>query len=117
MKKFAFLLSLLALAACATPETRVRNSLLKAGLSEPMAVCMAGRMVDRLSLAQLRRLSSLSSIKERTMQDMTIDEFIYRIRALHDPEILEVVASSRSEERRVGNECVSKCRSRGSPYS
>src|SRR3546814_18017798 len=90
MKKFAFLLSLLALAACATPETRVRNSLLKAGLSEPMAACMAGRMVDRLSLAQLRRLSSLSSIKERTMQDMTIDEFIYRIRALHDPEILEV---------------------------
>src|SRR3546814_11336128 len=72
----------------------VRNSLLKAGLYEPMAVCMAGRMVDRLSLAQLRRLSSLSSIKERTMQDMTIDEFIYRIRALHDPEILEVVASS-----------------------
>src|SRR3546814_8613048 len=94
MKKFAFLLSLLALAACATPETRVRNSLLKAGLSEPMAACMAGRMVDRLSLAQPRRLSSLSSIKERTMQDMTIDEFIYRIRALHDPEILEVVASS-----------------------
>src|SRR3546814_15840425 len=107
MKKFAFLLSLLALAACATPETRVRNSLLKAGLSEPMAACMAGRMVDRLSLAQLRRLSSLSSIKERTMQDMTIDEFIYRIRALHDPE--------RSEERRVGKEGVSTCRSRWSP--
>src|SRR3546814_1136102 len=82
---------------CATPETRVRNSLLKAGLSEPMAACMAGRMVDRLSLAQLRRLSSLSSIKERTMQDMTIDEFIYRIRALHDPEILEVVEIGRAQ--------------------
>src|SRR3546814_13120901 len=79
------------------------NSLLKAGLSEPMAACMAGRMVDRLSLAQLRRLSSLSSIKERTMQDMTIDEFIYRIRALHDPEILEVVASSDRKSTRLNS--------------
>src|SRR3546814_13420232 len=94
MKKCAFLVSLLAWAACANPETRVRNCLLKAGLSEPMAVCMAGRMVDRLSLAQLRRLSSLSSIKERTMQDMTIDESISRLCALLDPEILNVVASS-----------------------
>src|SRR3546814_19375228 len=28
----------------------------------------------------------------------------------------KIAASSRSEERRVGKECVSTCRSRGSPY-
>src|SRR3546814_8424607 len=29
---------------------------------------------------------------------------------------LAILALQRSEERRVGKECVSKCRSRGSPY-
>lgn len=95
MKKLILLLPLLGLAACSTPpETRVRNSLMKAGLSPPMASCMAERMVDRLSLTQLRRLSSLSSLKERDVRGMTIDEFIYRTRALQDPEILQVVTSS-----------------------
>lgn len=94
MKKLAILLPLMALAACTTPETRVRNSLVKAGLSAPMASCMADRMVNRLSLVQLRRLSSLSSLKERDVRGMTIDEFIHRTRALQDPEILEVVTSS-----------------------
>lgn len=94
MKKLLFLLPLLGLAACSTPEMKVRNSLMKAGLSAPMASCMAERMVDRLSMAQLRRLSSLSSLKERDVRDMTIDEFIYRSRALQDPEILRVVTSS-----------------------
>lgn len=95
MKKTALLLPLAALAACTTsPETKVRNSLIDAGLSPPMAACMAERMVDRLSLAQLRRISSLSQIKESHLRDMTVDEFIYRTRALQDPEIVSVVSSS-----------------------
>jgi predicted Zn-dependent protease len=94
VKKLVILLPVIALAACATPETKVRNSLMKAGLSAPMASCMADRMVDRLSLTQLRRLSSLSSLKEREVGAMTIDELIYRTRALQDPEILRVVTSS-----------------------
>ena len=96
MKKLILLIPAIALAGCATvsPEAKVRNSLLKAGLSEPMAYCMAERMVDRLSLVQLRRLSSLSSLKDGNLRAMTIDEFIYRTRALQDPEILSVVTSS-----------------------
>ena len=39
----------LALAGCATPETRIRTALTEAGLSKPVASCMADRMVDRLS--------------------------------------------------------------------
>src|SRR3546814_18926548 len=35
---------------------------------------------------------------------------------LHRPEIFVLVAAIRSEERRVGKECVSTCRSRWSPY-
>lgn len=94
MKTLYLLPALLAVAACTTPEAKVRNSLMNAGLSAPMASCMAERMVDRLSLMQLRRLSSLSSLKERDVRDMTIDEFIRRTRALQDPEILQVVTSS-----------------------
>src|SRR3546814_12922690 len=33
-----------------------------------------------------------------------------------DHDVLDTWFSSRSEERRVGKECVSTCRSRGSPY-
>src|SRR3546814_14032744 len=31
-------------------------------------------------------------------------------------DLLEKIATARSDERRVGKECVSTCRSRGSPY-
>lgn len=94
MYRLTLLLPVLALAACTTPETKVRNSLMKAGLSEHMASCMAGRMVDRLSMSQLRRLSSLSAIKQDNLGKMTLDELIYRTRALQDPEMLRVVTAS-----------------------
>jgi len=84
----------LALAGCATPETRLRNGLAEAGLSEPMAACMADRMVDRLSLTQLRRLASLGSLKDGRVADLTLDQFLHKVRALKDPEILAVSTSS-----------------------
>ena len=49
----------LALSACAIPEARLRAGLMNAGLSRTMAACMAERMVDRLSLIQLRRIGDL----------------------------------------------------------
>ena len=47
------------LSACAVPEARLRAGLVNAGLPPPLAACMAERMVDRLSLMQLRRLGDL----------------------------------------------------------
>lgn len=87
-------LSLLALAACATPETRLRTGLVNAGLSQSIASCMAERMVDRLSLLQLRRLGSLSSLKDKQMSDLSLNQFLHKVRALKDPEILTVTTSS-----------------------
>ncbi|PAL23161.1 hypothetical protein [Sphingopyxis sp. GW247-27LB] len=84
----------LALSACATPETRLRSGLVDAGLSPAMSACMAERMVDRLSLLQLRRLSSLGSLKGRRIADLTLDQFLHKVRALKDPEILAVSTSS-----------------------
>jgi len=94
MKYIGLAALLLPLAACSTvgPEAKVRNALLKAGLSHRMADCMADRMVDRLSMTQLRRLGSLAKLPGRDIGGMTIDEFLYRTRALDDPEILSVVS-------------------------
>ena len=84
----------LLLAGCATPETRLRTSLQNAGLSKAMSACMAERMVDRLSLLQLRRLASLGSLKDKHVSDLTLDQFFRKVRALKDPEILTVSTSS-----------------------
>lgn len=84
----------LSLAGCATPETRLRTGLQNAGLSKAMSACMAERMVDRLSLVQLRRLSALGSLKEKRLGDLSFDQFLHKVRALKDPEILTVTTSS-----------------------
>ena len=84
----------LALSACATPETRIRNALVDAGLSKPIAGCMADRMVDRLSLGQLNKLRGLGKLKDKATRELSIEEFVKQTKALQDPEIVAVVASS-----------------------
>lgn len=90
MKIIIPLAALLALAACATPQSRVRTGLIDAGLPPSLAGCMADRMVDRLSLTQLRRLKSLGSLDKTEMGRLSIEGFLHRIRALRDPEIVTV---------------------------
>lgn len=95
MKQIALVaVAALALSACATPETRVRTALIDAGLSKPVASCMADRMVDRLSLIQLNKLSGLKKLRGQDVRKLTVDEFLKRTRSLQDPEILGVVTSS-----------------------
>ena len=78
------------LASCAVPEARLRAGLINAGLSEPMAACMAERMVDRLSLAQLGRIADLP----RARGAASVAEFLHRLRSLRDPEILTVSSAA-----------------------
>src|SRR3546814_19088662 len=53
-------------------------------------------------------------LKPREERALTASQIINRLR----PEVAKVQgASLRSEERRVGKECVSTCRSRWSPYN
>lgn len=80
--------------ACATPETRVRTALMDAGLSKPIASCMADRMVDRLSLIQLNKLSGLKKLRDKDVRKLSVAEFLKRTRSLQDPEILGVVSTS-----------------------
>jgi len=81
---------LLMLAACSTPETMTRQGLVNAGVPKPVAACMASRMVDRLSILQLRRLAGLGKASE----SRGLDQLLYRIRSLRDPEIVQVTATS-----------------------
>lgn len=90
----ATLLPVMLLAACATPETRLRTGLMRAGLPQPVSACMADRMVDRLSLLQLRRLAALGSLGDKPLRELTPEQFLRKVRALKDAEILAVATSS-----------------------
>jgi hypothetical protein len=81
-------------AGCAGPEGQIRSALLEAGLSKPMANCMAGRMVDRLSFGQLWKLRELKALRDKDAKSMTIQDFVKNSKSLQDPEIVSVVSSS-----------------------
>jgi hypothetical protein len=84
----------LALSGCAGPQTRVRSALTQAGLSKPVAACMAERMTDRLSIWQLNKLRGLGKLRDSKLSTITMEEFFKRTKSLQDPEILGVVTSS-----------------------
>ena len=97
MRGKVLLIPVLALAACAQPfEGRVASRLADAGLSRPMADCMAKRWVDRLSLVQLQKISSVADDlgKERAQDKLTVVRFGERVRAVDDPEVFQIVSSS-----------------------
>jgi hypothetical protein len=94
MKQIALALPLLMLSACASPESRLRAGLIDAGLSQRMAGCMAERMVDDLSILQLRRMQSLGSLKQASTRTLSIADLLHKVRALRDPEILSVTSKA-----------------------
>lgn len=69
-------------------ESRVRGALLRAGLSERNSDCMAHRMVERLTIGQLRKLEVLQS------QKRSIADYVYAVERLSDAELLGVTTSS-----------------------
>ncbi|HZF42581.1 MAG TPA: hypothetical protein VEZ48_04160 [Sphingomonadaceae bacterium] len=83
----------LALAACATPENRVKTALLQAGLSESVSACMATRMTDRLTIAQLQKLAQAGQGAGPVGQ-MSLSELSSRVQSIGDPEIVSVVSSA-----------------------
>jgi hypothetical protein len=87
---FAIAAAAALLAGCAVPQARLRAGLVNAGLSPPLAACMARRMADRLSLMQLRRIGDLPEARE----SVSVAEFLHNVRALRDPQILSVSSSS-----------------------
>ena len=75
-------------------ESRVRSALVEAGLSDKNANCMAARMVDRLTIGQLRKLESLKARPGERERPVTIAQYIERVRRVGDSEVIAVTASS-----------------------
>ena len=101
MRKFVILLALLAIGIGAwamlggldrVTEARVRTALVGAGLSEAMADCMAPRMVERLSISQLRKLERLAPVAGETAVPLSTREALRRLRRVEDREAIEVTA-------------------------
>ena len=84
---------LLALPACIEriAEDRVKTALVGAGLSDRNAGCMARRMVDRLTIAQLRRLETLA---EARRERLTLAGYVDLVARVGDPETVAVTTSS-----------------------
>ena len=77
-----------------TVEDRLEEQMIARGLPQPIAECMAGRMAERLSVGQLRKLENLQAEAGEPDVPLTIAEFLERVRRVDDREVLEVVASS-----------------------
>jgi hypothetical protein len=88
--RYAIAIALLATTACAQTiaESRVRSALIEAGLSEANADCMAERMVDRLTIDQLRKLEALKGVRR------SVPDFLAAVGRVGDSEVIAVTASS-----------------------
>ena len=92
----AALCAALLLSGCVSviAESRVESALLEAGLSERNAECMAERMVDRLTIPQLRKLEALRGKQGEPVRPRTLRQFVERVRGVGDSEVIAVTASS-----------------------
>ena len=75
-------------------ESRVESALRDAGLSERNSACMAERMVDRLTIAQLRKLENLKPRRGEPARPTTLRGYVERVRRVGDVEVLTVTSSS-----------------------
>ena len=96
MKSYAAVFGALALTGCVQTiaESRVRTALLDAGVPQGDAACMSERMVDRLTIDQLKRLEALKAQPGEAERPRTLGEFVERVRRVGDEEIVAVAASS-----------------------
>ena len=85
----------LALSACSSLATpQVETALRDAGASPALASCMAKRMTDRLSVAQLQKLSRARGAPGEKASDLSLGELRTRIARIDDPEVVSVVTTS-----------------------
>jgi hypothetical protein len=73
------LLALLPLAGCgAVYENRIESALVAAGLREPVAECVAERMVDQLSREQIHAIARLKDKADKNLPRMSLVQFLRR---------------------------------------
>ncbi len=90
---------LLPLVAAACSEQKiaqgqVRSALVDAGLSPPISQCMAHRMVDQLTIKQLRKLKALKGMQGPQGTRRPIADYILAVQQIDDPQVVRVTISS-----------------------
>ena len=91
MSRIHLTILLLALAACSPSQLaygQVKSAMVDAGLSEANSACMAERMTDRLTLAQLQKLKQLKGEKR------SLADYALAVRRVGDAEAVQVTATS-----------------------
>src|SRR3546814_2934234 len=74
-------------------------------------ICLRAQVVSQIRGRHQRKFEAYASIGRPLYASESREKFVSK--SLEQMKKIEM----RSEERRVGTECVSTCRSRGSPYS
>ncbi|MEW4448480.1 hypothetical protein [Qipengyuania sp. JC766] len=95
MRGALLLAGALVLSGCITQiaESRVRSALVDAGVGDRTAGCMAGRMVDRLTIDQLRKLEELKKPADDAEED-SLEDYLDRVARVGDAEVLTVTSTS-----------------------
>jgi len=91
---FALTLALAGLVAgCASvsPEAKVRDKLIAAGVKPHMANCMADKLVRKLDYGELKELNAVAKLPRQHPGALSFDELTYRLQALNNPHIVTVV--------------------------
>jgi hypothetical protein len=92
IRLLAPLLALSALAGCgAVYENRIESALVGAGLREPLAECIAGRMVDQLTKSQIHDIARLKNKVDKDLPKMSAVEFLRRHRGALDTHTYSVL--------------------------
>jgi hypothetical protein len=90
-----FLLPLLvfpAFAGCgAVYENRIESALVGAGVREPVAQCVAERMVDQLSKSQIHDIARLKDKADKNLPKMSMLDFLRRHRSELDTHTVSVL--------------------------
>lgn len=74
-------------------EERVKGALLANGMPLPIAECMAPRLTDKLSIAQLQQLEKLGPQGGETRIPSGRDEAIARLRQVEDSEAVSALVT------------------------
>jgi uncharacterized protein YmfQ (DUF2313 family) len=81
----------LAIAGCATSrEAQIRTALLDVGLPDRQASCMAKDIAPKVTNQQLRNLQRATGLRREDISRMTPQEALQRLRAIDDPQLVEV---------------------------
>ena len=76
-------------------ERQVAGALVQSGLGEERAVCMAGRMVDRLTVVQLWKLrQGMAPLAGEPEEGYGLGELVKRLRRIEDGEAVAVLTTS-----------------------